>query len=73
MVNKCFYKECVGIRTSNITHHTSHVTQHTRYDGVHIADKNLFRQRVIALWLSDVTGKVSQHTVMFVFTMWSRD
>jgi hypothetical protein len=32
------------------------------YDGVHVDDKNLFRQRVIALWLSDVTGKVERAT-----------
>jgi hypothetical protein len=38
------------------------------YDGVHVDDKNLFRQRVIALWLSDVTGKV-EHAHSLVLTV----
>jgi hypothetical protein len=54
MINTCHYKEYV----TQHPHVTSSIPTHVRYDGVHVSDKDMFRQRIVALWLSDVTGKV---------------
>ncbi len=54
MTNTCHYKEYV----TRHYHVTSSIPTHVRYDGVHVSDKDMFRQRIVSLWLSDVTGKV---------------
>lgn len=57
MANTCYYKEYTPLH-----HHIPpSIPTRARYDGVHIGDKDMFRQRIVALWLSDVTGKVRCH------------
>ncbi len=59
MTNTCHHKEYA----TQHPHVTSSIPTHVRYDGVHVSDKDMFRQRVVALWLSDITGKVRRlHT-----------